>query len=211
MSTSTQSPGKAFSIIKRQIEAAKAEALKNNQTSISPLDVYTRVSNFKSQNWGHKLRYQKENGLASDINDYFNAQAEILARQNDMMEEIHPVRPATVILADNTVVAKLQKEAKHKISSELYAAIKAKEAKTAKGKSARKAAAKLLETFLAFRKEEKAPANPETTTAEENLALAEATRQVKNNKSRASSPVKAPLQTKEEVLLAAAGTQKNQL
>lgn len=208
MSTSTQSPGKAFSIIKRQIEAAKAEALKNNQTSISPLDVYTRVSNFKSQNWGHKLRYQKENGLASDINDYFNAQAEILARQNDMMEEIHPVRPATVILADNTVVAKLQKEAKHKISSELYTAIKAKEAKTAKGKSARKAAAKLLETFLAFRKEEKAPANPETTTAEENLALAEATRQVKNNKSRASSPVKAPLQTKEEVLLAAAGTQK---
>lgn len=40
------------------------------------------------------------------------------------------------------------------------------------------------------------------------MALAEATRQVKNNKSRASSPVKAPLQTKEEVLLAAAGTQK---
>ena len=209
MSTSTQSPGKAFRIIKRQIEAAKAEALKNNQTSISPLDVYTRVSNFKSQNWGHKLRYQKENGLASDINDYFNAQAEILARQNDMMEEIHPVRPAMVMLADNIVVAKLQKEAKHKISSELYAAIKAKEAKTAKGKSARKAAAKLLETFLASRKEEKAPANQETIVAEENLALAEATRQVKNNKSRASSPVRVPLQTKEETLIAAVGTQKS--
>ena len=209
MSTSTQSPGKAFSIIKRQIEAAKADALKNNQTSISPLDVYTRVSNFKSQNWGHKLRYQKENGLASDINDYFNAQAEILARQNDMMKEIHPVRPATVMLANNTVVAKLQKEAKHKISSELFAAIKAKETKNAMGKSARKAAAKLLETFLASRKEEKAPANPEATATVENLALAEATRQAKNNKSRASSPLRSPLQTKEETLIAAVETQKS--
>ena len=208
MSTSTQSPGKAFSIIKRQIEAAKAEAQKNNQTGISPLDVYTRVSNYKARNWGYKVRYQKENGLASDINDYFNAQAEILARQTDMTEEIRPSQPMGILLADNTAFTKLKQETERKITPELYAAIKAKEAKTAKGKSARKAAAKLLETFLAARKEEKAPGNPEATAVGENSALAEATRQKKNNKSRASSPVKAPLQTKEEVLLAAAGTQK---
>ena len=156
MSTSTQSPGKAFNIIKQQIMNAKLEALKNNKPSISPLDVYKRVSDFKAKHWGHKLRYQKENGLAQDISTYFNAQVEILARKSEITDEIYAKSPAGVLLADNTTLNKLNADTNRKISADLYAMIKNQNAKSTKGKSIRKAAAKLFESFLAA-KEEKQP------------------------------------------------------
>ena len=154
MSTSTQSPGKAFNIIKQQIMNAKLEALKNNKSSVSPLDVYKRVSDFKAKHWGYKLRYQKENGLAQDISTYFNAQAEILARKTDMSNEIVAKTPVGVLLADNTTVNKLNSDAEHKISADLYAMVKKPQAKSGKEKSIRQTAAKLFEAFFAKKQDE---------------------------------------------------------
>ena len=167
MSTSTQSPGKAFSIIKQQIQAAKAEAFKKNKTNISPLDVYKRVSDYKAKHWGYKTRYQKENGLAQDIDSYFNAQVEILARKSDMTDELKTPSPMGVLVADNTI-NNLKNINKQKITADLYAMVKKYDAKSPKGKSIKEAATKIFESFLAGRKNK-----PKTETIEPHELLAE--------------------------------------
>ncbi len=155
MSTSTQSPGKAFNIIKQQIMNAKLEALKKNQTSISPLDVYKRVSDYKAKNWGHKTRYQKENGLAQDISTYFNAQVEILERKSEMTDKLHINSPIGVLISDNTAVNKLKSKTNREISADLYAMIKNQKPKSGKAKSMHSAAIKMFESFLAAKKDKR--------------------------------------------------------